>query len=100
MAGEFPGKPGTVRGEVPFSSEWKWSGVSLDGGSGATYVLGAPDVLAESGALTLPPRLAEKLKEETAAGRRVVAFGQTGEALPDDPAAGGAPALTPLALVV
>jgi cation-transporting P-type ATPase E len=100
IAGEFPGKPGTVRGEVPFSSEWKWSGVSLDGGSGATYVLGAPDVLAESGALTLPPRLAEKLKEETAAGRRVVAFGQTGEALPDDPAAGGAPPMTPLALVV
>ena len=101
IAEEFPGKAGTVRGEVPFSSEWKWSGVSLDGGSGgATYVLGAPDILAESGALTLPPRLAEKLKEETAAGRRVVAFGQTGEALPDDPAANGAPRLTPLALVV
>jgi cation-transporting ATPase E len=101
IAGEFPGKAGTVRGEVPFSSEWKWSGVSLDGGSGgATYVLGAPDVLAETGALTLPPRLAEKLKEETAAGRRVVAFGQTGEALPEDPAAKGAPAMQPLALVV
>ena len=101
IAGEFPGKAATVRGEVPFSSEWKWSGVSLDGGSGgATYVMGAPDILTESGALTLPPRLAEKLKEETAAGRRVVAFGQSGEALPDDPAANGAPRLTPLALVV
>ncbi|MDQ2630457.1 MAG: cation-translocating P-type ATPase, partial [Actinomycetota bacterium] len=88
-------------GEVPFSSEWKWSAVSLDGGSGgATYVLGAPDVLAASGALTLPPRLAGKLEEETAAGRRVVAFGQTSEALPEDPAAGGAPRMTPLALVV
>jgi cation-transporting ATPase E len=101
IAQEFPGKPGTVQGEVPFSSEWKWSGISLDGGSGgATYVLGAPDVLAESGALALPPRLAGKLEEETAAGRRVVAFGQTSEALPEDPAAGGAPRLTPLALVV
>lgn len=101
IAEEFPGRPGSVRGEVPFSSEWKWSGVSLDGGSGsATYVLGAPDVLADSGALTLPPRLARKLEEETAAGRRVVAFGQAGEALPDDPAANGAPRLTPLALVV
>jgi cation-transporting ATPase E len=98
---EFPGKPGAVRGEVPFSSEWKWSGVSLDGsGGGATYVLGAPDVLAESGALTLPSRLAEKLKQETAAGRRVVAFGQTSEALPEDPAANGSPRLDPLALVV
>jgi cation-transporting P-type ATPase E len=101
IAEEFPGKAGTVRSEVPFSSEWKWSGVSLDGGGdGGTYVLGAPDILAESGALNLPPRLAEKLKEETAAGRRVVAFGQSSEALPDDPGAKGAPQLTPLALVV
>jgi cation-transporting P-type ATPase E len=100
IAEEFPGTVETVRSEVPFSSEWKWSGLSLDGGSGATYVLGAPDILAEAGALTLPPHLAGKLEEETAAGRRVVAFGQTSEALPDDPAAKGAPRLTPLALVV
>ncbi len=85
---------------MPFSSEWKWSGLSLDGSGGATYVLGAPDVLAESGALSLPPRLAEKLKQETAAGRRVVAFGQTSETLPEDPKANGAPRMDPLALVV
>jgi cation-transporting ATPase E len=101
IAQEFPGKAGTVRGEVPFSSEWKWSGASIDGaGGGATYLLGAPDILAEQGSLTLPPRLAAKLEEETAAGRRVVAFGQTSEALPDDPAAGAAPPMQPLALVV
>ncbi|HXQ88436.1 MAG TPA: cation-translocating P-type ATPase [Solirubrobacterales bacterium] len=101
IAGEFPGEAGTVRGEVPFSSEWKWSGVAIDGaGGGATYLLGAPDILAESGSLALPSRLAAKLEEETAAGRRVVAFGQTSEALPDDPAAGGAPPMQPLALVV
>ncbi|HEY3552798.1 MAG TPA: HAD-IC family P-type ATPase, partial [Solirubrobacterales bacterium] len=101
IAQKFPGQAGRVTGEVPFSSEYKWSGVSVDGGSsGATYVMGAPDILAETGALTLPSRLAAKLREETAAGRRVVAFGQTSEALPDDPAAKGAPRLTPLALVV
>jgi len=101
IAGEFPGKAGAVSGEVPFSSEWKWSGASIDGaGGGATYLLGAPDILAEQGALSLPPRLAAKLEEETAAGRRVVAFGQTSEALPKDPAAGGAPKMQPLALVV
>jgi P-type E1-E2 ATPase len=101
IAAEFPSKAATVRGEVPFSSEWKWSAVALNGaGGGATYVLGAPDILAEAGALTLPPGLAAKLEEETAAGRRVLAFGQTGEALPDDPAAGGAPPMQPLALVV
>jgi len=101
IAEKFPGRAEKVRSEVPFSSEWKWSGVSLDGGGdGATYVMGAPDVLAESGALTLPPHLAGKLEEETAAGRRVVAFGQTSEALPSDPAANGVPRITPLALVV
>jgi cation-transporting ATPase E len=100
IAAEFPGKAGTVRGEVPFSSEWKWSGVSLDGGDSATYLLGAPDILTEAGSLSLPPRLAAKLDEETAAGRRVVAFGQTSEALPEDPAAASAPRMQPLALIV
>jgi P-type E1-E2 ATPase len=101
IAQKFPGRAEKVKGEVPFSSEWKWSGVSLDGGTnGATYVMGAPDVLAESGALSLPSRLAAKLEEETAAGRRVVAFGQSSEPLPSDPAANGAPRIMPLALVV
>ena len=74
IAERFPGKPGRVGAEVPFSSEWKWSGLTT---GSTTYVLGAPDVLAEAGALTLPPGLARKLEEETAAGRRVVAFGET-----------------------
>jgi magnesium-transporting ATPase (P-type) len=102
IAERFPGEATPLRAEVPFSSEWKWSGVALaNGGSGAsTYVLGAPDVLAEAGALTLPPGLARKLEEETAAGRRVVAFGESTETLPADPAAATAPRLVPLALVV
>ena len=53
-----------------------------------------------AGALELPPGLARKLAEETAAGRRVVAFGESGEPLPDDPAQAPPPRLTPLALVV
>ncbi|HWW67567.1 MAG TPA: HAD-IC family P-type ATPase, partial [Solirubrobacterales bacterium] len=55
IAERFPGRAGRVSAEVPFSSEWKWSGLRTDS---TTYVLGAPDVLAEAGALTLPPRLA------------------------------------------
>src|SRR5262249_19249571 len=85
---------------VPFSSEWKWSGLSLAGDGGGTYVLGAPDILSESGALGLPPELAAKLEAETELGRRVVAFGQSSEALPDDPASAKAPRLQPLALIV
>ncbi|HEU4392324.1 MAG TPA: HAD-IC family P-type ATPase [Solirubrobacterales bacterium] len=102
IAERFPGKAGRVGAEVPFSSEWKWSGVTLssNGAGGSTFVLGAPDVLAEAGALTLPPDLARKLERETAAGRRVVAFGRSGEALPGDPTTAAPPPLTPLALVV
>ncbi len=97
IAEAFPAQPGRVGGEVSFSSKWKWSGLRL---GGVSYVMGAPDVLAQSGALTLPPGLARKLEEETAAGRRVVAFGQSSEVLPDDPAHTPPPRLTPLALVV
>jgi magnesium-transporting ATPase (P-type) len=97
VAEAFPAQPGRVGGEVPFSSKWKWSGLRL---GGVSYVLGAPDILAESGALSLPPGLARKLEEETAAGRRVVAFAQSSEALPGDPAQAPPPHLTPIALVV
>jgi cation-transporting P-type ATPase E len=98
IAERFPGEAERVGAEVPFSSEWKWSGAAL--ASGSTYVMGAPDVLAEAGALSLPAELAAKLERETAAGRRVVAFGETSAALPADAAAAPPPQLTPLALVV
>jgi magnesium-transporting ATPase (P-type) len=97
VAEAFPAQPGKVGGEVPFSSKWKWSGLRL---GGTSYVLGAPDILTAAGALELPPGLARKLEQETAAGRRVVAFGQSGESLPDDPATAAPPRLTPLALIV
>jgi cation-transporting P-type ATPase E len=98
IAERFPGEAERVGAEVPFSSEWKWSGAALSGGS--TYVMGAPDVLAAAGALELPPDLAQKLERETAAGRRVVAFGESSASLPADAASAPPPALTPLALVV
>jgi len=97
IAERFPGKAERVGGEVPFSSEWKWSGLRI---GSTSYVLGAPDVLSAAGALTLPPGLARKLEEHTAAGRRVVAFGETSEPLPAEPAGGTAPRLSPVALVV
>jgi magnesium-transporting ATPase (P-type) len=103
IAERFPADAGRVGAEVPFSSEWKWSGVALGGGNGAstsTYVMGAPDILAQVGALTLPPGLASKLEAETAAGRRVVAFGESSEPLPADPAEAPPPRLAPLAVVV
>jgi P-type E1-E2 ATPase len=97
IAERFPGEAGRVAAEVPFSSEWKWSGLRI---GSTTYVMGAPDVLSEAGALVLPPALARVLERETAAGRRVVAFGESSEALPASPAEGTAPRLAPVALVV
>jgi magnesium-transporting ATPase (P-type) len=97
VAERFPGKAERVGGEVPFSSEWKWSGLQIGARS---YVMGAPDVLEQAGALTLPAGLAGALRRETAAGRRVVAFGESSEALPSSPPAAPPPLLTPLALVV
>ena len=97
IAERFPGKPGRVSGEVQFSSEWKWSGLRVGGKS---YVMGAPDILERAGALTLPPGLGRALERETAAGRRVVAFGESTEALPASPHGEAPPRLAPLALVV
>jgi len=101
IAERYPGKPERVVAEVPFSSVWKWSGVTLDGqGATHSYVMGAPDVLAQAGALELTPRLQRTLEEHTAAGRRVVAFGETSTALPTDPGSQPPPRLEPRALVV
>ncbi len=99
IAEHYPADAAPVSEEIPFSSEWKWSGLALSEG-GAAFVLGAPDILAEAGALTLPAGLAAKLEEETSAGRRVVAFGQADGPLPADAASAPPPRLTALALVV
>jgi magnesium-transporting ATPase (P-type) len=97
IAESFPDKGGRVSDEVPFSSEWKWSGLRIGGRS---YVMGAPDVLERGGALSLAPRLTRALERETAKGRRVVAFGESAEPLPPSPPEGPPPRLTALALVV
>jgi magnesium-transporting ATPase (P-type) len=100
IAERYPGKPERVVAEVPFSSTWKWSGLTLDGGASATsYVLGAPDVLRQAGALDLPPALERSLEHHTAEGRRVVAFGETSARLPEDPGRQPPPKLEPRALV-
>ena len=90
IAERFPGEAGRVSGEVPFSSEWKWSGPADR--RRRSYVLGAPDVLEQRGRAD-PARRARRASssEETAAGRRVVAFGESSEALPADPAAAPPP---------
>jgi cation-transporting P-type ATPase E len=85
-----------VEVEVPFSSRWKWSGLTLR--SGETHVLGAPDVLlghvAEAGSIAA---LVDVRAREQ---RRVLLFAQAGTALreptDDEPPV---PALEPIGLV-
>ena len=97
IAERYPAHPERPSAEVPFSSQWKWSGMTLNGSS---YVIGAPDVLTRAGALRLPEGLQRALAEHTGAGRRVVAFGEARGGLPTDPAAQPPPTLEPRALVV
>jgi magnesium-transporting ATPase (P-type) len=101
IAGEFPAEAEPVVGEVAFSSEWKWSALSFDGGAGRySLVLGAPDLMIDSGALVLDAELAERLEAETGAGRRVVALCRTSSPLPASGADGHPAGLEPVALVV
>jgi cation-transporting ATPase E len=97
IADRYPGRPQEVNAEVPFSSQWKWSGLALDG---RAYVLGAPDVLQQTGALELPPAIANTLRAQTEAGRRVLVFAEASGPLPGNPAAEPPPPLTARALVV
>jgi cation-transporting ATPase E len=101
IAERFPAEPEPVSAEVTFSSDWKWSGLTLDDGTGpVSLVLGAPDLMIQSGALTLNETLAERLRVETEAGRRVVALSRTSAPLPESGADGHPAGLEPVALVV
>ncbi len=97
IAESFPARAEAVSAEVPFSSAWKWSGLTMNG---ASYVIGAPDVLSQAGVLALPEALQRALEEHTSAGRRVIAFGEARSGLPGDPASEPPPQLEPRALVV
>jgi magnesium-transporting ATPase (P-type) len=100
IAEHYPATPERVSAEVPFSSEWKWSGLTLGGSRGDTYILGAPDVLMSRAAMALPVPLQRSLQEHTRAGRRVVAFGRGSGGLPANAYSDPPPAVTPLALIV
>ncbi len=97
IAEAYPAHTERPAAEVPFSSQWKWSGLTVNGSS---WVIGAPDVLGQAGALRLPEGLQRALAEHTSAGRRVIAFGEARGPLPADPATEPPPRLEPRALIV
>ena len=65
---------GRVAGQVPFSSRRRWSALDL---GDERLVLGAPERFAAA-----DPALAQRAREEAAAGRRVLALGLTESPLP------------------
>jgi cation-transporting ATPase E len=67
LSAAYPAEPLAASSQVPFSSRWKWSGISLADGS---YLLGAPELF------DLGP-LEATARDEAASGRRVVAFAKT-----------------------
>ena len=68
----FPGQRREVSEEVTFSSELRWSGVRF--GDGASYVLGAPEVLAPHVHALARDELARLTSAWADEGLRVVAF--------------------------
>ena len=91
VAEAFPAEPEEPAEQVPFASRRRWSALRLDGD---TLVLGAPELLA-------PPPLLARVREETGAGRRVVALARTPHALDGhDPDSGPPPGCEALGLAV
>ncbi len=73
-----PGRPKTVRAEIPFSSARKWSAIALENSETpatiTSYVLGAPEML--EGAIEYTAEMRSVLREGTEQGLRVLIFGQ------------------------
>jgi magnesium-transporting ATPase (P-type) len=90
IAAGLPADPWQPRGEVPFSSRWKWSGLQRDDG---WLVLGAPDVL-------LGSQPVAAMAEHELAGRRVLVFGRATADIDAQADHLQPPAIDPLGLVV
>ena len=90
IGSELPAGAMEPESSVPFSSRWRWSGLTLQGRS---YLLGAPDRFALG-------RLTEHAARETRRGRRVLAYAETDALLDPGKAEQGPPRANVLALVV
>lgn len=94
IASACPGKRWDVAQEVPFSSQWKWSGVTLRGGDlPGTVVLGAPEVLGR--AIGSHPEVEAVQREWAETGRRVLLLAHSDAELSPDPGPDGNPPLPP-----
>jgi cation-transporting ATPase E len=95
VAAALPGKPVHPIAEAPFSSDRRWSGVTLPGPRPRLVLLGAPEVLAPDDA-----SIRVAVAHQTGQGRRVLVFTQAVDAALPDRASDGPPPNQPLAILV
>jgi cation-transporting P-type ATPase E len=77
LADAFPSDAENLTSEVPFSSEWKWSGGTF--ADGATFIFGAPEAFRSQ--VQMPSHIAEHADAMTSEGLRVLVVCQSPEAL-------------------
>lgn len=94
IAAALPADPRPPLAEVPFSSDRRWSAVTIDAPGRRTLVLGAPEVIAADDA-----PLRDLAGGWAAEGYRVLVFADAGQAPFSTEGAATLPALRPLALL-
>jgi cation-transporting ATPase E len=78
-----PGQQHEVQEEIPFSSAYKWSGLTLDGDTmHGIYILGAVEMLEPSLSNLDHEQLQELVKDASEKGLRVLLFASTSEVVP------------------
>ena len=98
IAAALPSASGPLASEVVFEAERRWSAVRYEDDDGATYILGAPDVLVAQP----EPDAAAAMAKATAAGRRVLLFARSSipiAAAHDGPTSGLPAGIEPLGIV-
>ena len=81
IAEACPGAPQTVRESVPFSSVYRWSGLSIDGPDmSGMYVMGAPEIILPK--ISQTASLTSKITEWTNQGLRVLVFAAQHDQVP------------------
>jgi cation-transporting P-type ATPase E len=77
LAEAFPSEPVALENEVPFSSDWKWSGATFQGGE--TTLFGAPEAFRQT--LRMPPEIADDADRMIDEGLRVLLVCQSSDRL-------------------
>ncbi len=95
VAVALPGETEPPVAEIPFSSDRRWSGITLAGPPLRLLLLGAPEVLVPDDA-----HIREAVAHQTQQGRRVLVFTQADDPRPSSWDSDGPPTSRPLAILI